>query len=591
MIHLHHIKSIFILPVLFFLSSNIAAQKIDKIEIKGNYDFSASDYNYWLQPKSIKYNDTTIDTIKHRIATGLMRNGYYNFQFKEITHELSPDSQSVNYSITIDEGEPIYINNIKISNLDSLDLKLAEEKFENMKGEPFIIDELEASFSELLDHFENSGFPFASINIESTFFFYDSSSNENLVDLYINFSKNQISTIDSIVIVGNDKTKDYVIKRALRLRPGEPYSQEKIDKIPTKLNRLHFFEPVETPNYFFDSKNKGILQVNVKEKGTNSFDGLIGYVPPADDNETGYITGLVNVSLRNMFGTGRAIAFKWNKLDRYSQVLELRYLEPWVLGLPINIDLLLFQRQQDSTYVQRLLNGGFEFLATESISASLIFSQDYTIPTDPETRGFSVYNSSIFTSGGNIKIDTRDDLLVPTSGIFFLNSYKYRSKKINGPAEYIPDTMNTSPNQYSVELDFVVHYKLFNRHVPTIGFHAREMWGDNIEISDMYRFGGTNSLRGYREDQFAGNRVLWTNIEYRYLLGRRSYAFIFTDVAYYLRNALPQLGLDEISAWKVGYGLGITFETALGLLGVSYALGEGDSFSKGKIHFGLIGEF
>jgi outer membrane protein insertion porin family len=151
--------------------------------------------------------------------------------------------------------------------------------------------------------------------------------------------------------------------------------------------------------------------------------------------------------------------------------------------------------------------------------------------------------------------------------------------------------MNTSPNQYGIELDFVVHYKIFNRHVPTIGLHFREIWGDNIEISDMYRFGGTNTLRGYREDQFAGNRVMWSNFEYRYLLGRRSYAFIFTDVAYYLRNALPQLSLEEISTWKVGYGLGITFETALGLLGVSYALGEGDSFSKGKIHFGLIGEF
>lgn len=591
MIPLHHIKSILFLPILFFLFSNSAAQKIGNIEVKNNHDFSASEYNYWLQPKSLKYNDTTIDSIKSRIANGLLRNGYYNFHFKDITSQISADSQYVNYLVTIDEGDPTYIDNIEISNLDSLDLELANEKLERMKGSPFVIDELETSFSELLDHFENSGFPFASINIESTFFFYDSASSENLVDLYISFSKNLISTIDSIVIVGNSKTKDYVITRNLRLRKGEPYSQERIDKIPAKLNRLHFFEPVETPKYYFDSKDKGILQVTVKERGTNNFDGLIGYIPPADDNETGYLTGLVNVSMRNLFGTGRALSFKWNKLDRYSQVLELKYLEPWVLGLPINIDLLLFQRQQDSSYVQRLLNGNFVFLATEFISAALIFSQDYTIPTDPDSRGFTVYNSSIFTSGGNIKIDTRDDLLVPTNGIFFLNSYKYRSKKIGGPAEYIPDTMNTSPNQYSVELDFVVHYKIFTRHVPTVGLHFREIWGDNIEISDMYRFGGTNTLRGYREDQFAGNRVFWSNLEYRYLLGRRSYAFVFTDIGYYLRNKLPALGLEEVSAVKVGYGLGITFETALGLLGVSYALGEGDSFNKGKIHFGLIGEF
>ncbi len=574
-----------------FCFSNSAAQITSDLEINGNSNFSKSDYISWIRPQNLKHDDSTLDTIKGRVALELTKNGYYNFRFVNITDDITADSQHVNYSITIDEGDPTYINDIIISNLDSLDLEMANDKFENMMDSPFIVDELEISLSELLDHFENSGYPFASIKVESTFFFYDSTNEENLVDLYVNFSKNQISTIDTIIISGNTKTKDHVIKRNLRLRKGESYSQEKIDEVPIKLNRLHFFEPIETPSYYFNSKDKGVLQVTVKEKGTNSFDGIIGYIPPADDNDNGYLTGLANINLRNLFGTGRAVAFRWNKIDRYSQEIELKYLEPWVLGFPINIDLLLFQRQQDSSFVQRLINGNIEFLATESMSAALIFSQDYTIPADSDPRGFTVYNSTIFTSGVNLKIDSRDDLFVPTNGIFFLNTYKYRSKNINGPAEYVPDTMNTSPNQYSIELDFVIHYRLLSRHIPTVGLHLREMRGDNVEISDMYRFGGANTVRGYRENQFTGNRLLWANVEYRYLLGRRSYAFLFTDVGYYLRDELPANNLLEVSAVKVGYGLGITFETALGLLGVSYALGEGDSFNKGKIHFGLIGEF
>jgi outer membrane protein insertion porin family len=43
--------------------------------------------------------------------------------------------------------------------------------------------------------------------------------------------------------------------------------------------------------------------------------------------------------------------------------------------------------------------------------------------------------------------------------------------------------------------------------------------------------------------------------------------------------------------FKTGYGIGIQVETGLGVMGVSFALGEGDSFSNGKIHFGLINEF
>ena len=57
----------------------------------------------------------------------------------------------------------------------------------------------------------------------------------------------------------------------------------------------------------------------------------------------GYVTGLVNISLRNLFGTGRAAAIKWNKYNRNSQELDLKYLEPWLLGFPININLSLYQ--------------------------------------------------------------------------------------------------------------------------------------------------------------------------------------------------------------------------------------------------------
>ncbi len=453
------------------------------------------------------------------------------------------------------------------------------------------MSELENSISELLVNFENNGFPFASIIIESIFFFYNTTQDENFADVYLKFSKNQISKIDTIVISGNSKTKDFVITRELRLNKEEAYSQKRIEQIPIKLNRLHFFEMVEQPKYFFNSKNTGVLQINVIEKNTNSFDGILGYIPSNNDNEDGYLTGLVNVNLRNLFGTGRAISFKWSKLDRFSQEIELKYLEPWIFGLPFNVDVFLYQRQQDTTYVQRILNGNIEFLATESFSSALTFSEEYTIPTNPEDTGFTVYNSVSTNSGINFKYDSRDDIFVPAKGLYFLNAFKYSSKSILGPDIYITDSTNSNPNQFKVELDLLLFKSFYTRHIPFVGLHLRELRGDDIEISDMYRIGGNNTLRGYQENQFTGNRLLWTNIEYRYLIGRRSYAFFFTDIAYYKRNAILLQKLTEFSATKIGYGMGITFETALGMLAVSYALAEGDSFNKGKIHFGLIGEF
>ena len=567
------------------------AQTIDNIEIIGKYDFTQSNYSNWIKLKDQKYFNSATDTIRNRIAFNLQQNGHYNFQIDSIKTFFSEDSQNVNFSVNLDEGNPTYVNEIFIQNLDSLELDRVNEKFYLLKDSPFVVSELENSFSEMLTYFENNGFPFTSINIESLFFFYDVERDENLVDIYLDFAKNQVSKIDTIVINGNSKTKDYVITRELRINKGDVYSQSKINNMPSKLNRLHFFETVPTPKYFFNSKDKGVLQIDVVEKGTNFFDGIIGYIPPSNDIQDGYLTGLVNVNLRNLFGTGRAISFKWSKLDRHSQELELKYLEPWIFGLPFNIDLLLFQRQQDSSYVQRTLNGNIEFLATESFSSALIFSQEFTIPTNPDENGFTIFNSTTINTGVNFKYDSRDDIFVPTKGIYILNTYKYSSKTINGPDQYISDTTNTDPNQFRIELDLLLFKSFFTRHIPFIGLHGRELRGDNIEFSDMYRVGGNNTLRGYQENQFTANRILWANIEYRYLIGRKSYAFIFTDIAYYKRDALPLNQMPEFSATKIGYGMGITFETGLGMLAISYALAQGDSFNQGKIHFGLIGEF
>ena len=409
--------------------------------------------------------------------------------------------------------------------------------------------------------------------------------------MFLTINEGKKSKIDKIEIEGNTKTKDYVITRALQIQKGEPYSQKEINDIPDKLNRLRFFEPVAAPVYFVNSKNEGILKISVEEKQTNYFDGIAGYIPPANDNTKGYLTGFVNINLRNLFGTGRAASFRWQQENQYSQELEIQYLEPWLFGFPFNIQGSLFQRKQDSTYVQRNFEGALEYIATPEISASVIVNSQSTIPTERNVNVFTVYNSSAFTSGVNLKIDTRDDFYAPTSGILFINSYKFTQKTINGPAQFITADTKTKQNFQRLEFDFSVFKQLLSRQVLAFAVHARELRGSDFEISDLYFLGGARSLRGYREKQFQGNRIVWSNLEYRFLLTRRTFAFLFFDSGYFLRNADETRQIAEISGFRNGYGFGINLETSLGVLGVSFALGKGDSISEGKIHFGIINEF
>ncbi|MCK9281134.1 MAG: BamA/TamA family outer membrane protein [Melioribacteraceae bacterium] len=475
----------------------------------------------------------------------------------------------------------LIINNIFFNHTGS-DSLILTRYFNELKGDELIEENINYTINKILDYYEETGYPFAEIKIIDTKINYDSSESEYLADITFNITPDKLSKINNIRITGNDKTKPHVILRALRLNSGEIYSQKRINEIPKRLNRLRIFEPVDLPVYYLDPDSNGILEIKVKEKVTNNFDGIVGYVPSQNDNQKGFFTGFVNIGLRNLFGTGRDAFFKWQQEERNSQELQMKYLEPWLFGFPFNAGFELYQRKQDSTYVQRFLKIDLEYLATEDISAGINFSTQSTIPSVRVNKVFTLFNSSELTTGAFLKIDTRDDFYSPRKGFYLFNSYKISSKKINGPVEFITPEMKTKLYLQRIEIDLLMYYELFNNNVAALGLHAKELKGDSFEVSDLYSLGGTNSLRGYRERQFLGHRIFWSNLEYRLLIEGRSFVFVFFDTGYFLYNT---------SGFFTGYGIGINVETGLGVLTVNYALAKGDSFSNGKIHFGILSEF
>jgi outer membrane protein insertion porin family len=587
---IHRIKYELLLS--FFLLSTLNAQSIQNIEINGNITFNDSDIKSWIQlgVNSPVYTGI-LDSVKNRLADNLARRGYFNASFEGTAVLQTADSQKVNLVINIDEGSPTYFQNIFITSDDSASIDQLQNRFDFLESQVFNEYQLEEIISDVLSEYENKGHPFIKISIQSIQFYDDSISGNHLADVKMNIRRGEKRSIDKIEIRGNTSTKDYVIIRELRIIQGEEYSQENINELPKRLNRLRFFQPVNIPQYYINSRNEGILLIEVVEKQTNNFDGIIGYIPGGKSNQKGYVTGLVNVVLRNLFGTGRSAAIRWQKLDRFSQELELKYLEPWLFGFPFNINGTLFQRKQDTTYVHRKLEVSLEYLATEDISAALLLGTESVIPTQTESNINRIFNSTLLTSGLNVKYDTRDDPYSPTEGILFLSSYSFSRKKINGPEQLLTPETKRSVNLQRLTLNFDWYLMLFSRQVIALGLNGKELRGDLLEDSDLFRLGGTNTLRGYREDQFLGSRIFWSNFEYRFLLTRRTFAFAFFDTGYYLRNDDDARNIAKSEAFNIGYGIGLNIETGLGVLGVSFALAKGDSFGEGKIHFGLVNEF
>jgi outer membrane protein insertion porin family len=482
-----------------------------------------------------------------------------------------------------DTSAVLHVGTLSITGNAVLPRALLREDIDSAPGTPFAEEALQRDIARLLDRYDRAGYPFAAVRIAGLQL--RRAGDSALADITLRIDAGPLFRIREITVAGNSLTDADVIVRETRIEEGERYDAEKVRDIRRRLERLQFFASVAEPQLTLRDDSIGGLRIVVEEGSTNRFDGVVGYQPAQDSEESGYFTGLVDLRFGNLFGTGRQLAARWERATRESSELELHYLEPWLFGFPLNVAVGFFQRQQDSAYVRRAADAEISLLATTDITVAATLEATEVIPSVGSTLP-GLYRSRTLAAGLQLRIDTRDDVYNPRGGIFLRNAYSGGDKTFTPPAGgEIRDFIQR------IEIDAEYYLEIFPRVVLATGLHGRELTGDELDASDLYRVGGANTLRGYREEQFSGTRFGWLNSELRYSLGRRTFAFAFFDFGYIEQSPDGERGREEMTAFRSGYGIGARIETALGIMGVSYALGRGDGLSEGKIHFGLINAF
>jgi outer membrane protein insertion porin family len=586
-------RRLFVLPVVVATlvppsPSQAVNPVILSIRFEGTKEFSDRELLGLLSSRvNLALNDAIIASDLRTLRSQYLRSGYLDVAIDVPARQYTSDSTGVDLLFTINEGRRSVVGHVEIRGDTVPGAFDLVRQFTTARGNPLNEQNLEEDIRSLLAHLERQGYPFAECSIAEME--RHSGAEADSLAIVLELSAGPRLTIDEIRVEGNSETSASVVVRETRLSPGEVYNPRKIDAIRQRLSRLNIFADVSEPELYVRNGAGGLL-IKVREGNTNTFDGVLGYVPGRQSGESGYVTGLVSISMRNLFGTGRKLSFRWQREDRLSQELGVRYLEPWVFGLPVNIGGGFFQRKQDTAYVRRTLDLKSELMLSEELSIGLLFGSESVIPSTDTIVG-RVFRSSVVTFGGEVVYDTRDDLYSPTSGARYRTDYHFGRKRLSNipPPLQASVLQRSSIQRFGLDLEFFL--STFSRQVLAIGLHWREIKGDAIEEGEMHRLGGSRTLRGYRESQFLGSRVAWSNTEYRFLLARRSFLYSFVDTGYFLRPADEPRVIPKTDGFMVGYGIGIQLETGLGNIGVSYALGKGDSFSTGKIHFGLINEF
>jgi outer membrane protein insertion porin family len=512
--------------------------------------------------------------------------GYLKVRIESPEVTMTADSTAADVVITVVEGPLIRIGDVEMAGNRRYDRRTLENLMELRSGKIFRKEVLEADVERILTVYENDGYPYCQIQISEV-----TLTDDDRLHFQLLIQEGPVVRIAAIEPEGNTITRDKVIIRETNIRSGDLFDARALQRARRRLQRLGFFREVgEIEVLPGDRPGWAILRIPLREGRTNRIDGVVGYQPGSDVQE-GYFTGLVDLSFRNLMGTGRLVEASWSRRDPLSSRLRFGYQEPWLLGMPITVGGSIQQINQDSSYAQTNLALQATSTLGHYLVAGVLFGSERVIPDSRGGRGLP--KSRTYSVGLRLELDVRDDLLAPRQGGRYTTTVRHRFKNNQATETYQPIRQDVQSTEFTADLE---HYRELLRHqVVALSVHLGEIRSDEdvVPLNEQFKMGGARSLRGYREEQFHGSRIVWTNLEYRYMVGRRSWAFLFVDGGHYFyRRQNPQTeDLEEIGDEKVGWGFGLRIESRLGVLGVDYGLGEGDGLADGKVHFGVINEF
>lgn len=555
-----------------------------------------------IRPKQV-FDPSLIDNGLYKVLNEYKKLGYF---FAKATWEyIQAGSDTVILKVDIDEGEQIRMGKIELLGNVVFPMDQLLSKFDIRKGRYFNDAIFGSDIARLLRFYSDNGHPMASVSPDD----FDIENGE--LNLKVQIDAGPIVKIGNLQIEGLKKTKERTILRELPIHPGDTYNQQKIDETERSLNNIGYFRSV-SPISFSQAENGVDMNISVMEGPTGRFNGLLGYNP--SESESGKLVGVLEASEMNLLGTGRQVSFisRFGLTDTY----ELTYQEPWIFGTPVDLG-VRFQAttrsdtltQQNVTEREAGLSGTvrmIEFvegtlgLTYKRIKSSVLAdagNNETDLPSSVEiANGIDTYNKfpfiplwerwDLISSAPVIKSENPQPLsngrkygitltLKRDSRDYFANPVKGRLDRIG---------LEVSRGDFKIFkawLDLNQYFKIYSQQVLAFGFHAGRAWGNDIPLTELFYLGGANTLRGYNEDMFRGEGRLYTNVEYRFLVGRNSQFFLFLDGGSIYSKS------DGLSSLKLGYGFGMRLESMNGIISMDYGLAEGDSVLKGKIHVSL----
>ncbi len=478
-----------------------------------------------------------------------------------------------------------------------------EKTFE---GKPLNFEAIEIFKEKLLVQYENAGFPFTAIYLDSV----SISSDKLSAALVLN--KGILYAIDSIKNYGSLKISPKFLQSYLGIKNGSIYNRDKLKDIDKRMLELPFAQTM-FPSKLNMLGSGSIVNLFVNNKKSSQVSAILGFLPSSNNTGKFQLTGDVNIDLKNVFGAGEGLLFKYQALQPKSPRINFGFEKPYFLQSAFGLSFLFELFKKDSAFLQLNAQIGSQFslgnnqtgklvlqiqnnnllfagLDTNSIKAQRMLPQNIDVKSVNTGITYKLQQTNyIFNpiKGTELSVSALAGIktIVKNNDILNLSTpgYSYAS---------LYDSIKLKNYQIKLVLSAAHYFKLKKSSTLKAAIHTGIYSSPTIYRNEVFQIGGYKLLRGFDEESIYATQYAVATAEFRALLGLNSYFFSFIDAG------ATKATYQSVKAnnFFTGAGLGIVYETKAGLLNFSIALGKRDDVpftlrQASKIHFGYINYF
>jgi len=550
---------------------------VRKISFSGNQHLTDRQLTRQMKTKraslfrSGRFNQDDFEEDLTNIVEYYNENGFIDARVMSWDINVTED-RYLEIDIYLNEGQQYYFGDIVFLGNERFTNEVLLESFRFDHEEVFNIDKLNQQIGLIASKYYEEGYIYASFD-------FDLVREENSITVNLNIEENSRAKVRKILIAGNRRTKEKVIRRQLAISPGEYFRQSRIIRTQQNIYNLGFFEPNIQLDYQPINREGDIdLLIELEDRHSGSANAGVGY-----NSQDGFI-GQLSVSHNNLFGNAWQSGLSW-EFGGQTQNFQFDFTNPHVFDSFTLAGFNIYHTRRDwSSFNYKVRTTGGSLRAgralffldhSRAVANYSYYRKKYEI-VDHKADDTSAYLRELDERGwqntSSLSLtftrDSRDNIFYPTSGSHLILFSELAGGPLGGDFNYFKQILQSTWHT-RVFWKFVLRSKWRFGYVTSYGS------SDEVPPDEKFYLGGTgpDGLRGYLDrsipsrDREGGLRAIIHSTEFTApIAGDQIVGLLFFDAG----NSFNRL--TDFNFWdlKKGTGMGIRVHTPLGLIGFDY---------------------